>query len=273
MKIKLHYPEGMKLHGDNACKYLGFEKYDWKTDKNKPTMFWLYTEDDYKYLASHQGKKYVCWCGSDVLHFANTFAGKYVNVVRDTSITHVCLNDLMQAELAQMGIHAMLRYIFLNDPLKYQPQTKFTKDAYLSSNPGRGAEYGEHLINAIAWQFPKWNFHIFGLDPIVQVYCDNVKYYGWIPEDEMDATTKNFGVCFRLNMHDGFPQVVCKALLRGQQVITRIPYHNLTICTENYEKMINAFEWIDKNFEAINKDTLVKESNVRDMINNFDFIV
>lgn len=270
-KIKLHYPEGMKLHGDNACRYHNFEKYDWKTDRDKPAMFWLYTEDDYKYLAQHAGKKFVCWHNADVIALANKFAGKHINTVRDQSIKHICLNHITQAELAAMGIHAELRYIFWGDTEKYQPVSHFTKDVYMCANPGRGIEYGEAIFNALAWQFPEWTFHIFGIDPLVQVYCDNVKYYGWIPEEEMDEITKNFVMCIRYNRHDGFPQIVCKALLRGQGVITTIPYDGLTLVAPTYPELVNQMDIFDMNFDG-GLMHMIKESKVRQVINDWRFL-
>jgi hypothetical protein len=269
--MKLHYPEGMKLHGDNACKYHGFTKYDWKTDRENPAMFWLYTEDDYLKLANHLGNKYVCWHNADVLALANNYAGKFINIVRNSDITHVCLNHITRAELAAMGIYAQLRYIFWGDPDKYTTQKEFTKDAYMCANPGRGIEYGESIFNTLAWQFPKWTFHIFGIDPLVQVYCDNVKYYGWIPEDEMDAITKNFALCVRYNRHDGFPQIMCKALLRGQGVITTIPYDHLTVCADTYDKLVDSVRFFYDNFDN-NVPDLVRDTDIRKHINNWDFI-
>ena len=252
------------MHGDNACRFHGFEKYDWRTDRNETAMFWLYFEDDYKYLAQHSGKKIVVWHGTDVQHFATKFAGKFVNEIRNPEIKHICLNYITQGELAQMGIMAELRYIFWGDASKYTRQTVFTKDAYMSANAGRGPEYGEFLINTLAWRFKDWNFHIFGIDPTISVYCDNIKYYGWIAEDVMDDITKNFKINLRLNMHDGFPQAMCKALLRGQEAITRLYYDNLTHVARDYRELVMKFEAIADGV------TLNGQPDVKTMINNFD---
>jgi hypothetical protein len=266
--IKLHYFDNMKLHGDNAVKFHPFEKYDPKTDRNKPCMFWLYDEDSYKMLANHTGKKYVCWHGNDIKALAGTFV-KYINIVRNPEITHVCLNYVLQGELFQLGIYAIHRYIFWADPDAYMPEENLTKDCFMCANKARGGEYGEMIMNSLAWKFPDWTFHIFGIEPTIPVYCDNVKYYGWIPEDEMDVLTKNFGLCFRYNIHDGFPQVMCKALLRNQFVITRLDYDGLTIVVKD---VIELLQW----FGAVNSWIEAGETNqkvdVKSMINNFDFI-
>jgi len=269
--IKLHYPDpGMTLHGENACKYLGFQKYDWKKDKDKPTMFWLYFEDDYKLLAQHTGKKYICWHGNDVRLLSGPFA-KLLNIVRNPEIIHICLNPVLQAELFQLGIYSYVRFIFWGDVKKYKPEGKLTKDCYMSANKGRGIEYGEMIINSLAWKYTNWTFHIFGIDPTVPVYCDNVKYYGWIPEDEMDKITKNFGLCFRYNNHDGFPQVICKALLRNQFVITRLNYDKMTFVIRDVAELFETFESVNRWIEI--PDLIpMREIKVRDKINNFYFL-
>ena len=249
-KIKLHYPDpGMTIHGENACKYHNFEKYDWKTDRNKPAMFWLYFEDDYKLLANHTGKKYVFWHNSDVrILLNNRTIAQYIPILRDESIIHVCHNALLQGELSSRGIYAVISPIFWGDIYKYKRQSKFTDDCYITvpardhrPETDRGMEYGETIMNTLAWQFPDWNFHIFGVDPIITVYCHNLHYYGWITEDEMDKITDSFGTCLRFNFHDGFSQTVMKALVRGQRVITTIDYGPITLYCKNYQEISDVF--------------------------------
>ena len=268
--IKLHYPEGMAIFGDNACKDLDFEKYDPNTDRDQPAMFWLYTLEDYKTLANHTGKKYVVWHNADVLLFSGKFSNQ-IDIVRDPSITHVCLNHCLEPELFQLGIYSIHRYIFWSDPGRYKPAGALTKDCYMCSHEGRGPEYGEFIFNGLAWKYPQWTFHIFGIEPTLPVYCENVKYYGWIPEPDMDDITKNFGLCLRYNFHDGFPQVICKALLRGQFTLTRLDYDGLTL---NFRDMKELFEKFDSVNIMIEKGSegLTERTNVKNMINNFDFI-
>ena len=250
--MKLHYPEGMKFHGENACKNLGFEKYNWQTDRDQPALFWLYTEDDYKYLALHSGKKYIFWNGSDVkwlMHFVQSdpqFAVRYAPLIRDSSIKHSCQNKILRDELALMGVTAGINPTFYGDAKKYKPAHPLTHDIYMTANEKRGFEYGEGVFNALSGEFPGWEFHIFGIEPTINTYRDNVRYYGWMPEDEMDEITKSFGICFRYNVHDGFSQTVMKALMRGQMAITTIGYGSLTKYCANYGMMIDAIQSFDE---------------------------
>lgn len=265
MKIKLHYPDpGMTVHGQNACKYHNFEKYDWKTDRDKPAVFWLYFDDDYKLLAQHKGPKYVMWLGTDVKFFAEKYCAKYLSVLWDESIKHVAMNRLLSDELFHVGIYAPVRPLFWGDINKYPKEMNFTKDCYMSTNPGRGLEYGEAKMHTLAMKYPDWNFHIFGTEPVSP---SRVKYYGWIPEDEMDDITKNFGICLRLNMHDGFSQTVAKALMRGQEVITVIPHNDMTHYCRLTEDIYRVFdEW-----EACKIAGFFKNP-IGEQFVNFDFI-
>jgi len=119
------------------------------------------------------------------------------------------------------------------------------------------------IMNTLAWKYPDWNFHIFGIDPTIPVYCDNLKYYGWISEDEMDEIDKNFMVCFRFNLHDGFSQTVMKARMRGQAVITAISYKET-----NYYKSFDQLCDYFKNTDFLNFNP-IEHSH----FTNFDFII
>jgi hypothetical protein len=259
----------MQLHGDNACKYHGFEKYNPETDIDQPTMFWLYDELSYKLLSNHKGEKYIFWHNQDVIGLMRLFK-QYIPIVRNPEIIHVCHNELLRDELVSIGIHSLIRPIFWGDANKYKPNGKtLTKDCYITANAGRGSEYGEHIMNALAWQFPDWQFHIFGIDPTIPVYCDNLKYYGWRPEEEMDEIDKNFMICFRFNYHDGFSQTVMKARMRGQYAITSIEY---PICYhyKRFNELCNYF-LTDEQTEIIGNSDQIDPISSK-YFTNFDFI-
>ena len=163
-----------------------------------------------------------------------------------------------------MGIYALIRPIFWGDASKYVPINEpLTKDCYITANRGRGLEYGEMIVNALAWRFPDWTFHIFGIDPTIPVYCDNVKYYGWISEEEMDEIDKNFMVCFRFNQHDGFSQTVMKARMRGQYAITSIKYRDIA----------NSYNTLDQLFDLFKSYTTYPDDIIpQSYFTNFDFL-
>jgi hypothetical protein len=266
-KLKLFSSAGMDLHYNNAIKYHPFEPYNQKKDRNKPTMFWMYFKEDYDTLANHTGDKYICWHGTDVLRF-NAYFKQYINLIRNPEIIHIFLNHITQSEMFQLGVYGVQEYIFWGDASRYTPEADLTKDCFITAKPENGQQYGESIINSLAWKYPEWTFHIFGIEPTIPVYCDNVKYYGWIEEDDMDEKTRKFGICLRYNTHDGFPQVMCKALLREQFVLTQLPYKKMTVEFRSTSELFKAFDLIDK---ELNEGKTFK-SEVKRMINRFDFI-
>lgn len=269
--MKLHYSQSMSFHGKRAIEFLNFEPYDPKSDKNEPTMFWLYTPEDYKSLYLHEGKSYVFWHGIDVLYLRQ-HVKNFLPIIRKANPVCACHNELQQNFLAEMGIYAHVRPVFWNDLKKYALSKKpLTKQVFITSHPGREAEYGESMINAVAAALRDWTFHIFGTEKTLPVY-DNVIYHGNLPEEKMDEITKNHAATIRWKhingQHwDGVSQTVIKALLRGQIAITGIKYpfahhatgiNDIVSYLKNHENLINdlpkirlnEFDWLESsNFD------------------------
>jgi hypothetical protein len=255
----------MIFHGKRAIEFLNFDRYDYENDRHKPTLFWLYSYEDYKFLHLHKAKSFIFWHGIDVLYLLNNKT-KFLPIIRKANPVCACHNELQKNLLAEMGIYAHVRPIFWNDVNKYGPVNKsFSKQAYITSHPGREEEYGEPMINAIACALPDWKFHIFGTKKNLDV-CNNVLYHGRVNEDEMDEITKNHSATIRWKhingRHwDGVSQTVIKALLRGQMAITGIKYNfahyaqnisDIIMCLRNYKQLnntlpkikLNEFDWL-----------------------------
>lgn len=267
--MKLYYPEGMRMHGENALKFMDFERYDPIEDIEKPAMFWLYFQEDYEYFSEHRGKNFVFWHNTDVIRLTryNEFQ-KYLPALRNPGVIHACHNSLLRDELSEVGIHALIRPVFWNDLNKYKHSKNLTKDCYITSHVMREQEYGEWLMWALARdeELKDWRFHIFGTqnnDPKPK----NLIYHGQVPENEMDKTTKNFRLCLRMNVHDGFSQTAMKALLRGHRLITFIDYPKIPTA-KTYTELVM---WINTLYEQENWlktcDTFIQ------LLNNFDWLL
>ena len=263
--MKLHFPQSMRFHGQRAIQYLDFEPYDVKKDRSLPAMFWLYSPDDYKMLFNHQGKSYVYWHGIDVLYLQKHI-GNFLPLLRKAKPECACHNEVQQNILAEMGIFSHVRPVFWNDLRKYTHSNQpLTKQVYMTSHPEREAEYGEPMINAVAYALPDWKFHIFGTEKALPV-CENVFYHGFVPEEEMDEITKDHAATIRWKhirgIHwDGVSQTVIKALLRGQMAITGIKY-NFAHHAGGIGDIISYL----KDFDTL-KDSLPKIE-----LNNFDWL-
>lgn len=259
--MKLYYDKAaMGLHGDNAIKYMDFEPYSQGSD---PAMFWLYSPADYEKMLLHDGKKYVFFHGTDVLILRQNKS--LLTIFRECDPVCACHNQVQRDVLAEMGIYAVIRPVFWNDITKYKISEVETKDIYITSHLNREIEYGEFMVNAVAAAMPDWTFHIFGTNKSFPVK-DNVKYYGTIPEEEMDELTKDMYGTLRWKKiqgthWDGFSQTSMKALLRGQMLISGIdyPYYHCNYVKDlgdilecfdegeadyRFEIELNNFDWI-----------------------------
>lgn len=264
--MKLYYPDpGMTLHGENACKFLGFEKYDPLTDMDQPAMFWLYFPEDYEYLLAHKGPRYVYWHGADVLRLLGMQElWPYLLSLRH-DIIHACHNHILSEQLAQIGIYALIRPVFWNDVSKYPDCCEWspTPEVYITAHPGREIEYGEGYMIALSKVFPELRFHIYGIDG---EESDNLIYHGSIPEAVMDSEIKDMQICLRMKKHDGFSQTAMKALLFGHYLITGIKYKGIPYA-ENFEELVQIIsEYTKQYFRNCDYVYWRKE------FNNFDWI-
>ena len=264
--MKLYYPEGMRLHGENACRYLDFEKYNNELDE--PCLFWLYFAEDYEYLLAHKGKRYVFWHGSDVMRLQyHKELWQYLRELQH-GITHVCHNSLLREELAQIGIHALVRPTFWGDISKYPETYEYSDkpEIYISSTAEREFEYGEGYVIALSKVFADCRFHVYGTDG---EETENLIYHGRIPEAVMDEETKDMQIFLRMNRHDGMSQALMKALFRGQYIVSRIKYDHIPFA-DNFEEIVRIItNYITDDVCAADEPD---HGYWRKQINNFDWI-
>jgi len=266
--MKLYFPSGMTHHGENAIKHLDFEQYTGE-DHKEPAMFWCYFLEDYEYMLEHKGKKFIFWHGSDVLRLReNPELRKYLRPMHEQDITHVCHSQLLQDELAELGLYALVRPTFWGDVKKYKPTYEYSDkpEIYLTSSPGREIEYGEGYVIALSKAFPECRFHVYGNDGHS---TDNLFFHGRVPEDQMDKEIVDMQICLRMNKHDGFSQTSMKALLLGQYLITRIDYDYIHYA-EKYQEIVHLIDcYIDNDTMT---DDYYDPENTTKQFNNFDYI-
>ncbi len=282
--MKLYYPQAMEFHGDNAVKHLHFKRYDSVADIDKQALFWCYFPQDYEYMLSHRGRKVQFWHGSDVGRMITMKElWPYLSRVR-MEVEHVCHSELLQEELATIGIYAKVRPTFWNDPTNYPPCYKYSAKPkiYISSHIGREIEYGEGYMFALARVFPDCEFHVYGsynaeMDSEERANLietpDNLVYHGKVPEEQMDAETADMQICLRPLRHDGFSQTVMKALYREQYLITMIKYEYIPFA-RNFKEIIRLLN--NYIFITLIDDTCCTDEYLpkewTEQLNNFDWI-
>lgn len=250
--MQLYYPEGMKLHGENALKYCGFTPYE---DRIKPSVFWLYFAEDYEIFKSHEGDKYVFWHNSDVNILRSNFLYEVPELLK---AKHACHNTSLQEELAYIGIFAEVKPYFFNDIVKYKPSVKSEKiTVYCTTNPGREFEYGVGYMVALSHKFKHIDFHVFGTDGD---NTDNLYFHGWIAEDEMDILTQDMHICLRMNKHDGIPQTCIKAALRNQLVLSYLD-HGYFLQVKDFKSICDSINFYSVNRSIIYYSELILNLN------------
>ena len=107
-KLKIYYPESMRVFGEALEKDFKAQRYNQNTDIYKKVLFiGLYSEEDYKILAEHQGRKAIFWNGSDVSLLKNE--PLYLEILKaQPRITHATHNEQLRDELEELGIEAVI---------------------------------------------------------------------------------------------------------------------------------------------------------------------
>jgi len=216
-----YYCQGMGFFGKKAEQWFG------KYNKEKPTFFvGLYFDECYKTFLQHSSDRYVFWNGSDVLRLLRNSG--HQEILKKVPAIHACHNEQLIAELASVGVKALIRPIFFGDVNKYKKTA-----CYMIAHPGRESEYGVDQVIQFAEIHPEYNFSVYGLSG---VSSKNILYKGHIDENIMDSEIEKMNICLRLNKHDGFSQTVIKALLMGHRVVTDINFLELPV---------NNFDWLE----------------------------
>lgn len=244
-KPEVYYCEGMKFYGERMITMYGLKPYSGIKEKSLLFMG-LYFQEDYDVFKEHEGKKTVFWNGSDVSRLLEKRS--WQEILKEHPATHVCHNKQLQKELKSVGIEAIIRPLFFADTSDYPVKFKAGKklEVYVNAHPGREAEYGVPEVWQVARRLPDVKFFVYGVEG---VDTDNLKYMGWIEEDEADRLMSQHHVCLRLNRHDGLSQLIIKAGLWGQYVVTVQNIEN-TIKVEDVLDLVEKLKALQGTTEA-----------------------
>ncbi|MEK6829246.1 MAG: hypothetical protein AABY15_03900 [Nanoarchaeota archaeon] len=260
----------------------GTESYDWRRHRNEPTCFLgMYDLRDYLALWRHKGRKWILWCGSDLLNLWHNFLfndGKLQWLSRNVRFWSVhrkiisiinlaenwTENETEASVLRKLGIKVSgICPSFLGNIKNYSISYKhsFNPKVYVSCSGDKAEMYGFDIVERIAPKTPQIFFHLFGSN-IWQSRQKNIICRGWIPKDQMNEEIKNMQCGLRLNEFDGFSEVCAKSILWGQYPIGKVkhPYIPSFNTEEELVALLNELSKKTKpNSEA--RDWYVKNLN------------
>lgn len=235
---------------ERAEKTWKLERYKWPRDIFKPVVFFgMYHIGDYLHYILHLGKKYVFWCGSDILSLRDStipwnllFTNSLGNPNEERN--HYVENYPEFAELYKLGIIAEIRPSFLDEYPEVTYRNAENPSVFLTSHPAREDEYGANLVIELAKRLPYVNFHIYGVSG---PKLPNIFFHGIVPEEQFNEEIKHYQCGLRTNEFDGNSEVTMRSLLSGGYPITRIKYDKI----DNYE----TFEELVELIRGLNKKT------------------
>lgn len=231
----------------------------------------LYGLPDFYALWRYKGKKYVWWCGTDILHFKNGYwledgggikldpkpLAEWIN----KNCESWCENKVEADTLMKLGIYSHIAPSFLGDVDKFPVSEKKTdKKRYYASVSGDEFEkYGWGKIANLSKENLDTEYHLYGnsdYPPLFQlgiyrgnpVTYPNIFVHGRIIKEQMNEEIKSMTGCIRLLDFDGFSEIVAKAVLMGQEVISSIEYPFLKAENPREEllKVLNCYPWVNK---------------------------
>ena len=257
----IYYCKGMEFYGLRARKFFKFNSYQIDRDC---LFLGLYFKEDYEVLKRHKSKRYVYWNGTDVSRLLGN--PEWQEMLKEAPAVHACHNQLLKDELATVGINALIRPMFFGDleyyGISYCPNEK--PQFYTHIRKGREAEYGLYRLLRVAKRLPETKFHIYGIDG---ESIDNIIYHGLVKEAYMDRETRQYQGLLRLNKHDGLSQMVIKAGLMGQYIITFQDTKGV-IKVEDEDGIVKAIQEI----ATKSSPNLEFREYYLDKLNNFDWL-
>jgi len=230
---------------DKLLKAWKLKEWEGIDDPDKELLFFgMYLKIDYDVYRLFKGKKYVFWCGGDLVRLRSNYDWQRIlRLYPETE--HYVENELEQKELEEIGIKSKIVPSFLDDIEKYPVCYKPSENPhiFLSAHPNREEEYGILLVERIAPKLPNYTFHIYG---VYERYGGdkpkNVLYHGIVPEGQMNKEIQNYQCGLRPNEHDGNSEITMKCLLNGGYPITRIKYPKIW----HYETEEELIELLEK---------------------------
>lgn len=234
---------------------------DYKNDTDPTVFFGLYGLPDLFSLRQHKGHKVIFWAGTDVTYLLNGYwlddkgefrmdpkvVGAYLN-----KFENWCENDIERVELKSVGIEAKVCPSYLGDVNKIKPSYRNSKHpkAYISVSGDDFKAYGWDRLHFIAKMNPEITIYCYGNKTEWKSSLKNIIVRGRVSQEQMNKEIKGMHYAMRLNDHDGFSEIVAKAVLMEHHVISAIKYPFLKLGRKRARQWllnnVNKFPWNSK---------------------------
>jgi hypothetical protein len=169
-------------------------------------------------------KLWMQWVGTDVSIAIEGIEKKTINRNYINYAKHATDASWLKEELDGIGIHCTLNcYKYLpSDQVPVQQYEQIQVCSYVPQE--RQVFYGLPEIVKLAEAFPSIPFHIYGMTTPDLPAPENMIFYGWQPEELLQAKMKESALFLRLTEHDGFSVSVVEAMSLGSEVLTYHPF-------------------------------------------------
>jgi glycosyltransferase involved in cell wall biosynthesis len=165
--------------------------------------------------------KAINWIGTDVWQLRNKFSHESLKIFKERWLSQIdiqmCNSEILQEELAEIGIKADVVYQPITESIDVTPLPKVpTVSAYFSKGHPL---HNEFYYRDLAQSMPDVNFIFFGTG-LRDTQEGNIRFMGWVPINEAVKMTT---LHLRLTAHDGFPHTPVYMLLGGRRVLCNFP--------------------------------------------------
>jgi len=237
----------------DALSAWGTPPYEQEKHINENVVFFgLYGFPSFYKLWKHEGKRYILWAGSDILHLKGGYhledGGGLALSPQDISVwinkhcENWVENTTEQDALKELGIRSQVCPSYMGSldiPITFKPALDYVK-VYASASNDPNA-YGWPTIERIAGKVPFVDFHLYGIDGW-RTEHKNVVTHGRVPKEKMNKEIANMQGALRLNRFDGCSEILVKAVLQGQYPLVRVPHPKVDTFTTDDD----IIDWLHK---------------------------
>lgn len=191
-------------------------------------------------LALNKGKKLLMqWHGTDVSLALERYTDGSIYKKYIDNASHLFSAPWFQEELKEIvpkGVYAPFSYVnAVGNEGQYESISVLS---YLAK--GRESYYGWNELCAVAHKNPNISFNIVGTDGMGLSAPENIKFLGWISDDEMVKLYRIHPIFVRLCEHDGKAFSVSQAMAAGAEVIWNYKLDNVRTITRNEIELADA---------------------------------